>query len=194
MEEFSSVLLQGKLYFGPVPTQSQLRIMQSHRITCLVNCMTVNESHRFPYEVPPESLGMNVYRFSIRDQTAPWNTTYFFRFLLMMIDQLQQKPDLRIYIHCRGGHGRSALVAGCLYLLMTNLRIRGDACIDKLTQAHHHRKNLNPKYLTQKCPVAGCQRKYLENIHERYLRYMSSIQSPDSTPSTSTFIPPSIPS
>jgi len=163
MEEFASTLVPGKLYFGGMPSKRQLRILQEQGVHTLVNVMTEEERRRFPYETCPLSLQMNVLYFPIVDQNIPQNAREFTRWIHRLSEHFDATSSRVIYIHCRGGHGRSALVSGCL-LLYASLFHNAQDCIRFLTQSHRSRKILNPKYLHQPCPVAHCQRMFLKDF------------------------------
>lgn len=182
--EFTSELIPNILYFGGMPNERQLEQLSQHQFRMIVNVMTTEEKDNYPYAKPLSSYGMDLYEFCIDDQSVPQNKESFSSFLHHLIGQWLSLDQFsktsrpfwtlhgthsipRMYVHCRGGHGRSALVAGILFFWFQSFvfqkKICGGKRIEYVTRAHHLRKSINPKYWSQPCPVARCQRVFLES-------------------------------
>ena len=165
---FSSEVIPKKVYFGPVPNAQQVALLQSENFKYIVNVMSFNEKQKYVYPIPPSSV-MQVLYFPIPDQRVPFHVHHFLRWIEYLGKVLvHMKPDEKMYIHCRGGHGRSGLVAGCLFYWYSRIYqcsyITGEECINHMTIAHCRRQGLNPKYLGQKCPVAKCQQQFIKSL------------------------------
>jgi hypothetical protein len=167
--DFASVVLPNRIYFGPVPNQTQLELLHHENFKYIINVMSIKEKVRFGYTISPEKLNMQLMGFPISDQRIPLHTPHFLKWIEYLGHiMIHMKPNEKMYIHCRGGHGRSALVAGCLFYwyckIYRSQPLTGEDCIRHMTFAHCQRKLLNPKYLHQKCPVAKCQQQFIKSL------------------------------
>ena len=66
-----------------------------------------------------------------------------------------------MYIHCKGGHGRSGVVAGYLYGITNNLSYC--EVLEELKKAHNRRKIVNTKCRRLGCPQTRCQKEQFYN-------------------------------
>lgn len=62
-----------------------------------------------------------------------------------------------MYIHCRGGHGRSGLVCACLLIRVGH---SADKALELVSVAHHTRSNLP----TFPCPQTGAQVEFVKQF------------------------------
>lgn len=74
------------------------------------------------------------------------------------------KADQRIYIHCKGGHGRSATLAACLYGYL--YKKTSDNALSRVYIAHQERKIMRPLWRKIGAPQTSTQ---IEQV-KRYLR------------------------
>ena len=73
-----------------------------------------------PYEhLLPKDGSVNYLRFPIRDAHSPESIEAVYR-LTTYIDTVLLDPNNAIYLHCWGGVGRTATIAGCWYAMHHN--------------------------------------------------------------------------
>lgn len=90
--------------------------------------------------------------------------------LIQIITSLTNKP---VYLHCRGGHGRSAVVAICLYLYLykiNNLTPNYDSIVIAINNAHQSRKIMADRWRRLGVPQTKSQKQFCLNFY-RYLGY-----------------------
>ena len=171
LNDFASVVLPDRVYFGCMPNQQQLELLKEQKFKYIINVMSDAEKNRFTYPLSPSTLSMHLLVFPLPDQRVPLHAQHFLRWIAYLGNiVVKMNTHEKMYIHCRGGHGRSGLVAGCLlywyWKIHCSKALTGEECIQKLTTAHCQRKILNPKYLVQNCPVAKCQQQFLKSLEK----------------------------
>jgi protein-tyrosine phosphatase len=94
----------------------------------------------------------------IVDDNVPTNPQEF----RCLIDALAHlvKSGRKIYIHCVGGHGRSAVVAGCLLKTLGFANGDNTEILKRIQEAHAERQNL-PDYGS---PRTQIQKDYISNF------------------------------
>ena len=97
-------------------------------------------------------------KYPIKDRCAPTDTETF----AALIDEIVAAIDAGaiVYVHCLGGHGRSATVAACVYM-----RVRGasaDKSIRAVWHAHQKRKIMDERWRVLGAPQMKCQRDYID--------------------------------
>ena len=146
--EDHSCFLEGLGYFGPYPSQDMLDTI---KVECIVD-LTCSSDQLTPY-----SYSGKVVKFPIPDGGVPDNMKEFLVLLYEISALLEQ--GLSIYIHCRGGHGRSGLVAACILCVFRNCS--PIQSLEIVTNAHRKRKNIKKKWKKMVCPHQKDQRSWL---------------------------------
>lgn len=77
-----------------------------------------------------------------------------------------------IYIHCKNGYSRSAVIAGLLYGCVNNLR--AEEVFIRLDEAHKERKIVKDKFRKQGCPQTKTQREQIKRLLKPYDFYYGS--------------------
>ena len=97
--------------------------------------------------------------YPIPDNECPSDIFHFKSFLrhIIQIGFISAHP--KIYIHCRGGHGRSGLLVAGLLCYLTN--IHPHQAIQKITKAHRERKLLRHHWKSVECPKNKNQRQFI---------------------------------
>ena len=107
-----SMFIENRAYFGGYPTQEFLEELESeHNVRYFIDLTCDNEKGITPY-----TTKYNYIRYPILDNRIPDNIISFVLFIIKLkkiIDSLNNTTD-KIYIHCRGGHGRSGIVVASL--------------------------------------------------------------------------------
>lgn len=152
----ASFFIEKKALFGGYPNHNQIIELKEEGVVWFIDLTNNNERGITQYS----HLVDNWINFPIKDGWVPENKKKFHIFLLliqMVIDSL--KPGEKLYLHCRGGHGRSSLVISCFLSMVFNIPVADSL---NLTRDYHAlRPNLNPKWLIG-WPLSLKQRKFIE--------------------------------
>lgn len=83
--------------------------------------------------------------YPIGDQKPPVNWTTFASLIIKICDIINRlNPDEKIYIHCRGGHGRSGVVVACI--LCYYFSISPKEALELTTKYHSNRREMSDKW------------------------------------------------
>ena len=72
-----------------------------------------------------------------------------------------------MYLHCKGGHGRSSLVVATLLLYLNEECESPHFLFQKTKLYHQNRSNLKSKYIDIDCPQNLNQRKFIIDMFEK---------------------------
>ena len=105
-----SYFIEGRALFGTFPTQEVVKLLEDHGVRTFVDLTSGFESKTVPYFT--EYAYIN---YPIPDRRYPNNWETFTAFLVKISDIITSLSDGElIYIHCKGGHGRSGVVVASL--------------------------------------------------------------------------------
>lgn len=152
----ASFFIEKKALFGGFPNHNQIEELVDEGVVWFVDL-----THRTEKNIKVYShLVTNWINFPIKDGQVPENNKNFFIFLLVIQMVLESlKPGEKIYLHCRGGHGRSSLVASCILGMV--LKIPPFESMSVVRRYHSRRPNLRSKWLSR-WPLNRKQRKFIE--------------------------------
>lgn len=140
-------------YFGPYPDNnlSILEDLNREKISYCVD-LTTSEENLKPY-----NFHGKIVKYPITDGDTPEKNSTFIDLIYQICSWLENGEA--VYIHCRGGHGRSGLVSAAVLCVLLN--IHPYQAISEISKAHHQRKDLRKKWLKMPCPHPKNQRTWL---------------------------------
>lgn len=137
MDQFSSVLAEGRIRFGKYPTDPEVALLKANQYLIFLDLCPPSEITWTPYD----RSGLYYNHLPMPDRSVRADDAVR-SFLHQLVEVLKQGH--RVYIHCRGGHGRSAAVAAVVYGLLTNQD--GRVALEAVRRAHQVRGEMKPKY------------------------------------------------
>jgi len=153
-----------QVLFGGYPREEELTSLKELGVVYIIDLTTPFEKKKLqPYNA--KEYNMTYVNFPIYDNFIPVDIEKFHEFmswLMFMIGSL--KTDEKVYIHCRGGHGRSGMIVASLLCIMHN-KTPAES-IEEITIAHRERPILSPKWKTRLCPSNHVQRVFLHNMYD----------------------------
>lgn len=154
-------------YFGGYPSKTEFKeLIHRLHITHFVDLTTLKERKRLDYNYEfdlTEYNNISYTNYSILDNKIPKSTDSFLGFLYNTAKQIEN--DKCIYIHCKGGHGRSTLLVACL--LMYLFAYTSEKSLKCTKKFHGERKNLKDKYRDIQVPQSNIQRRYIHYMFEK---------------------------
>ena len=162
LEDFAGKLLDGRLWFGKYPTDEEVTILEAEGFTHIINlctheeiiwisyvthCLVINYPFEDGWSQKPrqEILGGN---FSTWTGFLPFITT-----LIKLVDSV----DTKVYIHCKGGHGRSPMFCAIICGVIEGLD--ATTVLELVHAAHQKRKVMKPKWRKLGAPQRTKQKK-----------------------------------
>ena len=112
----------------------------------------------------------NYIRYPIPDRKIPEDWKTFTEFILKLsstIRHLKSKDDDNhelLYLHCKGGHGRSGVVVACLLCYMGNYF--PEKALELTSHYHSKRKNMREIWRTMGAPQNHVQKNFVYRFFE----------------------------
>ena len=169
-----SYFIEGKGLFGSYPNKSSYEELVENGVKYFVDLTTENEKSKlYKYE------NNNCYSYQIKDRYIPENIYMFCKFIYKLENIItNMKDDEKIYIHCKGGHGRCGVIVSCL--LCHIFKYSADKSLELTNQYHNNRKVMNERWRKLGSPQTDRQKEFvkrlfkpifLDNIYSRNTYY-----------------------
>jgi ribA/ribD-fused uncharacterized protein len=156
--ERSSYFIKHKALFGSFPTQEGVKELENVGVQYFVNLTHSNERKINPYHTDH-----NYISFPIRDNQVPEDCELFSAFIVKLADIIcNLKEGKLMYIHCKGGHGRSGIVVASLLCHIFGLSPT-DA-LEYTTLYHSHRKSMREKWRKIGSPQTYKQKEFVHKL------------------------------
>ena len=122
--------------FGSYPTDDEFALLISEGYSTILDLCPSDEITWQPYD----KTNINYLHYPIPDRTPTVGNIDLFRTQIItnLVDQV--KAGHKVYLHCRGGHGRSALVAAIVYGYF--LQCSGEEALQAVKVAHQLRTEM----------------------------------------------------
>ena len=142
--------------FGSWPSQDDITALIAWGVDVIVNLASASERKVTPYTVPPDT-NITVINFPIRDTSIPDDKIAFCSLVVKICDFLSK--DMKVYIHCKGGHGRSGLLVAAV--IAYTRRISPFDAIALTNEYHSKRQVMKEIWRSIGSPQTGNQKKFV---------------------------------
>jgi len=154
----SSYFIKDKALFGSYPDEKTLKELEEIGVVCFVNLTNKDEKNIEPYKTTKE-----VIYFPIEDRSIPTNHDEFCKFLIKVSSRIKNlREGERIYVHCKGGHGRSGVVVACLLCHM--FKLSAYESLLYTSQCHKNRLIMRDKWRKIGSPQTYIQKKFVHTF------------------------------
>lgn len=161
LTNFAGELLGGKLWFGKYPSDREVAILEREGFTDIINLCTQEEITWTPY-----TTVITVTNYPFEDGTSqnpqgevgrnPSAWTGFLPFIQTLVN-LVNLSDTKVYIHCKGGHGRSPTI--CAIICGVFLALDSEVVLKMVHAAHQKRRVMDPKWRRLGAPQRAKQKR-----------------------------------
>ena len=149
--DYCSYFIPDKALFGSYPTTDRAKELENNGVTQYVD-LTMSHEVKESYETDK-----SIIYFPIIDRKIPYNVYTFCKFIIKIADMITNANKL--YIHCRGGHGRSGLVVACLLCFI--YKYSPEKSIERTTFFHSQRKTMRDKWRQIGSPQTRKQKSFV---------------------------------
>ena len=156
MDKFSASLHNGAIRFGKYPTDEEVALLKKNGYLIFIDLCPADEITWTPYS----REGIYYNSFPIADRTPNVGDLAVFREFIRRLVELLIHGYL-IYVHCRGGHGRSGMFSGVLYGKITGLD--GQTVLRDVYNAHQLRTEIKPQFRKMGAPQTAAQKRFVIN-------------------------------
>ena len=153
-------------FFGSYPNQEKVIKLENIGIQCFVDLTTKNEKYIVKY-----NTNYNYINFPIVDNYFPIILNDYYKLIYRILDKINKK--IKIYIHCRGGHGRSGIVVATLISILYN--VNAEKAIEMTTRIHNKRSDVKDKYKLSGSPQTSKQKLFVKKLFEDYHIFKNNI-------------------
>jgi len=162
--ERCSYFIKDKALFGSFPNQDTVEYLESIGVRYFIDLTEYNEHKTTPYITK-----YNYVKYPILDRKIPEKWCSFAK-LIISISKIIRNLDKneKIYIHCKGGHGRSGIVVASILCYYYN--ISAEESIRKTGKFHQDRKEMKEKWRTLGSPQGKKQKDFIYKFFKP-LRY-----------------------
>ena len=154
----ASYFIDNKALFGSYPDETCVKELQDNCVKIFVDVTNEND-HLQSYRQYLKDSDIYI-NFPIDDRRYPENATKFIQLLLRIktyIDNLTGSD--KIYVHCRGGHGRAGVIVACILCLTRN--IKPEDALYLTNEYHSNRKVMKDKWRTIGSPQTRYQKIFI---------------------------------
>lgn len=164
--DWISTLIPDRLYYGSFPNQKMMNQLIKEKFNVIVNLTRDGEEDLY-YLVPsppgfPVHEEIEYIHYPIDDNKGPDDYDDYCSFITWIKYRYFDKK--KIYIHCRGGHGRSSMVSVSVMYMISPIEFH--EAIRYVNEAHHNRVNLRNKWKKRKSPFNTLQYYFLTRMHK----------------------------
>ena len=169
--ETSSFFIENQALFGNYPNQEKIKYLENLGVKYYVNL-----TH--DYEIDNKYSTKNeVFNYPIKDRSVPYNILKFCKFVIKISNIISDlKNNDKIYIHCRGGHGRAGLFVACLLCHINNYDPEKSLKLTK--EFHNNRKVMRNKWRKIGSPQTRLQKTFIFKLFKPLYFYKAYKQGP----------------
>ena len=150
-----SYFLKDKAIFGSYPTQETVYDLEKKGVKYFINLTYPEEKLIKEYET-----NNNIINFPIKDRKVPNDIISFSKLIVNISNIIKDlKENELIYIHCKGGHGRSGILVACLLCYI--FKISPLESIELTTKYHNNRSNMKEKWREIGSPQTFFQKNFV---------------------------------
>ena len=163
--EKSSYFIENRAMFGSFPTQDSVNLLEKEGVRFFVNLTNDYEKKIIPYKTQYSYIN-----YPIKDRHTPTDKKSFAQFIIKIaniIDKLGK--DELLYLHCKGGHGRSGVVVSILLCYI--FKIKPQESLEYTTIYHNRRKIMREKWRKIGSPQTFEQKKFVHNFCKKITFY-----------------------
>lgn len=153
--DFTS-FINDNIAFGQYPTSDAVKKLEKAGYNIFIDLTHDKDLINPKYERPS-----NYYSFPIVDMSKPDDMKEIHTFLKNIIESHDLTKD-KVYIHCKGGHGRAGMVTAILLMMLYGYD--ADKATKMVYDAHQKRKNIKPQFRKMGSPQTKSQKDFIQKF------------------------------
>lgn len=153
--ERCSYFIEDKALFGSFPTQETVTLLENIGVRFFIDLTDSQECKIIPY-----STKYRYIKYPIIDHHIPEDWKSFARFIITVSDIIHNlNKGEKIYIHCKGGHGRSGIVVASIFCYYYSLP--SNEALYYTSKYHSNRIEMRDKWRRLGSPQRKCQKDFV---------------------------------
>jgi ribA/ribD-fused uncharacterized protein len=163
-----SYFIKDKAMFGSFPTQEAVDELEKEGVRYFVDLTYSTEKKIVPYVT-----NYSYINYPIHDQGVPSNWNTFSHFIIKVINIIKNlKPEERLYLHCKGGHGRGGTVTAVILCQLFSMTPH--EALEYTTKYHNNRRVMKDKWRKLGSPQTYTQKQFVCKFFEPLRIYQST--------------------
>jgi len=171
--ERCSFFIKGKALFGSFPTQEAINELEENGVRHFVDLTGHRERKTVPYVTKYQYI-----KYPISDHDVPKDIKSFSQLILEICKIIRHLRDNeKIYIHCKGGHGRSGILVACILCYYNHTT--PDIALKETSRYHSLRPFMRERWRRLGSPQSKRQKDFVKSFFRplRYGKYPSNTRS-----------------
>ena len=154
----SSYFIKDRALFGSYPTQEAVNELEKEGVKFFINLTHDDEAKITPY-----TTNNKIIAYPIIDRHVPTDWQSFAKFIIRISYIIRNlKNGERIYLHCKGGHGRSGVVVAAILCYM--FRLSPTDALEQTTKSHSNRSVMRDKWRKLGSPQTYRQKSFIHKF------------------------------
>lgn len=167
--DYCSFFIENKAFFGGFPTKESIEIYENRGVRYFIDLTNGYETGITPYKTKYSYLN-----YPIVDRRYPTCWFSFSQFIIKLVKILTNlKSGELMYLHCKGGHGRSGIVVACLFCYLYHMEPT-DA-LDLTKKCHSKRKIMKMKWRNVGSPQTKFQKMFVCKFFDELKVYKENL-------------------
>ncbi|NDB82566.1 MAG: DUF1768 domain-containing protein [Alphaproteobacteria bacterium] len=161
----SSYFIKDRAMFGSFPSQEAVDELEEEGVRFFINLTHDDEKKITPYVTRYTQIS-----FPIIDRQVPKDWPAFARFIISLSNIIMSlKQGHLVYLHCKGGHGRSGVVVASLFCYM--FEMSPENALEQTTKSHSKRSVMREKWRKLGSPQTYYQKSFVHKFFEPLVFY-----------------------
>ena len=178
---FASYFIENKAMFGGFPSHDQVALLELLGFKHFVNLTSPTET-----KIKPYNTNYNYIAFPIVDGHHPIDDKNLYT-LIYKICEILSDDSGKVYIHCKGGHGRSGIIVALVTSIFFN--VNADMALRHTNKCHNNRTEMRDIWRNIGSPQTPTQKEFVRRLLMTYTpssrnilhsQYEREIHTPDS--------------
>lgn len=162
----SNYFIENKAIFGVFPSQEDIYELENNGV-CYFLDLTIN----FEPGTERYITQKNYENYPIQDRGIPTDTISYTMLILKYANIIKGlSNNKKVYIHCRGGHGRSGMVAACLLVFIN--KINAYDAMHITSKYHSERSVITEKWRKLGSPQSKIQRNFVSTFFRPFYMFI----------------------
>lgn len=155
-----SEFIKGKALFGSFPTQEAVEELEKAGVRIFVDLTSGAENKTIPYTTKYKYIS-----YPIQDRKTPSDWKSYSKFIVTLSHEIKNLRNKdKIYIHCKGGHGRSGVVVASLLAYVK--KVLPEVALQKTGKYHNNRSEMRDKWRVIGSPQTRVQKNFIYRFFE----------------------------
>lgn len=156
-----SYFIEDKALFGGYPDNVKFEELRKCGVRYFVDLITTSERDKLTEVYDTD--GIKYLNYEIKDRYVPEDIYNYIKFIHNISCIIEELDDgQKLYIHCKGGHGRSGVVVSCILCYLC--KYTSEKSLELTNTYHNNRKVMKDKWRIIGSPQTDRQKEFVRRL------------------------------